>query len=171
MDKLREAEAILGMKLNHVDLDLDEIQHADAKKIAEHKVLQAWEHVTQPVMVWDQSIYISCLNGFPGPLIKWFWEQVGLEKICSIVHLFDDHAITTETILTYFDGETVHYFVSAINGTVPSEPRGTLGWGWDPIFIPNGHERTYGEMNSDEVLELRSHRAALKQLRDYLAGK
>src|SRR3989338_8813147 len=92
-DKLREAEQILGIKLKNVDLELDEIQELDAKKIAEHKVRQAFSSINKPVFVWDQSIYIDCLNGFPGPLIKWFWTQVGLKKICEIANYFSNHKI------------------------------------------------------------------------------
>ena len=170
-DKVREAEAILGVKLRSSNLELDEIQELDPVKIAEHKVMQAWETVGEPLFVWDLSIYIDCLNGFPGPLIKWFWTQVTLKKICEIANYYDDHGIANETILVYYDGRSMKKFTARMEGKIPSEPRGEKGWGWDPIFIPQGSTRTYAEMEPDEVLQFRSHRVVLEQLRDYLAQK
>ncbi len=75
-DKLREAKHILQMDIESVSMELDEIQETDAMKISDHKAKQAWDFIKKPVVVWDTSIYIECLNGFPGPLIKWFWNQV-----------------------------------------------------------------------------------------------
>lgn len=167
-NKLREAEHALKIRIKSVDLDLDEIQEIDAEKIAEHKAWQAWEKLKKPLFVWDQSIYIDCLNGFPGPLIKWFWTQVTLKKICEIANYFDNHKIQSGNILTYCDGKRIKHFSARMEGTIPKQPRGTKGWGWDSIFIPKGHKRTYAEMSMDEVVPLRSEATSLRKLRDFL---
>jgi XTP/dITP diphosphohydrolase len=167
-DKVREAEQILNMTLKKASIDLDEIQELDAEKIAHHKALQAWGKLKKPLFVMDQSIYIDCLNGFPGPLIKWFWSQVTLQKICEIAAHFKNNKIYTETILTLHDGKEIKHFTGRIDGTIPPEPRGDRGWGWDPIFIPEGFTQTYAEMDRAKVTDLRSHRIALEKLRDYL---
>lgn len=168
-DKLREAEQILEIKLKTVNLDLDEIQGLDPNKIAEHKVKQAWELIKKPLFVWDQSVYIHCLNNFPGPLIKWFWETLGLKKICQITNLFNDHEISTKTTLTYYDGNSIKYFYGEVKGVIPTEPRGEHGFSWDPIFIPNGYNKTFAEMTSEEKNAISMHRIALEKLRDYLS--
>lgn len=170
-DKVREAEMVIGVTLNHTDLAVDEIQELDPVKIAEHKVKQAWEAVREPLFVWDLSIYIDCLNGFPGPLIKWFWTQVTLQKICEIAGFYNNFRISNEAILVYFDGKEVKKFTARTEGTIPREPRGDKGWGWDAIFVPQGSTKTFGEMEPDEVLQFRSHRVVIEQLRDYLAKK
>ncbi len=168
LNKLREAEEILGQKLNHINLDLDEIQEVNEEKIANHKVRQAWKQVKKPLFVWDQSLYISCLNNFPGPLVKWFWESMGAEKVCQIANMFHDHNIHTKTTLTYFDGETITHFHGIVHGTIPSEPRGTHGFSWDPIFIPEGHKRTFAEMLPEEKNAISMHKIALEKLKSYL---
>jgi len=104
-------------------------------------------------------------------LIKWFWTQVTLKKICEIANFYDNHAIANETILVYYDGNDMKKFTARTEGTIPRELRGNKGWGWDSIFIPQGSGMTYAEMEPDEVLPFRSHRAALEQLRDYLSKK
>ncbi len=170
-NKLREAEGILELKLKHHNLDLDEIQSLDPKTVAHHKVLQAWSILQEPVFTMDQSVYISCLNNFPGPLIKWFWETVTLEKICDMAEHFQDNKIYTETTLTYYDGTEVVYFSDRIHGHIPSKPKGQLGWGWDSIFIPEGFEKTYAEIDPSEVIHIRTHTKPLKQLKEFLSKK
>ncbi len=167
-NKLKEAEQILGIKLKAVNLDLDEIQELDSDKIAEHKVKQAWKLIKKPLVVWDQSLYIHCLNGFPGPLIKWFWEKVGLEKICQIANFFNDRRIYTKTTLTYYDGREIKHFYGIVHGTIPEKPRGKNGFAWDPIFIPKGHNKTFAEMTPEEKNSISMHKIALEKLRNYL---
>jgi len=169
-NKLREAEQILKIKLKNVDLDLDEIQELDSDKIAEHKVKQAWELIKKPLFVWDQSLYIHCLNDFPGPLIKWFWTKVTLEKISQIANFFDDHKIYTKTTLTYYNGKDTRHFYGMVYGTIPTQPRGTNGFAWDTIFIPEGYDKTFAEMTAEEKNAISMHKIALEKLRDYLKG-
>ena len=168
-DKLREAEQILGVRLESVKLELDEIQGLDSDKIAEHKAKQAWNLIKKPLVIWDQSLYIHCLNDFPGPLIKWFWEKVSLEKICQIANFFNDYKISTKTTLTYYDGNKIKHFYGEVYGTIPSEPRGTNGFSWDPIFIPRGYDKTFAEMAPEEKNAISMHKIALERLRDFLS--
>lgn len=169
-NKLREAEQILKIKLKNVDLDLDEIQELDSDKIAEHKVKQAWELIKKPLFVSDQSLYIHCLNDFPGPLIKWFWTKITLEKICQIANFFDNHKIYTKTTLTYYDGKNMRHFYGVVHGTIPTQPKGTNGFAWDPIFVPEGYDKTFAEMTAEEKNAISMHKIALEKLRDYLKG-
>ena len=170
-NKLREAEQILGIRLKNVDLDLDEIQELDADKIAEHKVLQAWQLVKKPLFIWDQSLYIHCINDFPGPLIKWFWTKVTLKKVCKIANYFNDHKIYTKTTLAYYNGKKIQYFYGVVSGAIPNQPRGTNGFAWDPIFIPQGHKKTFAEMNAEEKNAISMHRIALEKLKKHLLAK
>ncbi|MDP3899686.1 MAG: non-canonical purine NTP pyrophosphatase [bacterium] len=168
-DKLRETEQILGITLKSADIELDEIQELDAKKVAEHKVNQAYARINAPVFVWDLSMYIDCLNGFPGPLIKWFWQQATLGKICEIANYFNNHKVYTETILCYHDGKEVRFFLGRTDGLIPRKPLGDKGWGWDPIFIPDGQTKTYAEMEREEAVRLRCAAIAIKKFKDSLA--
>ena len=168
-DKLREAEQILRVKLKSAKLELEEIQGLDSDKIAEHKAKQAWSLIQKPLVIWDQSLYIHCLNDFPGPLIKWFWEKVSLEKICQIANFFNDYEISTKTTLTYYDGTRIEHFYGEVYGTIPSKPRGTNGFAWDPIFIPRGYDRTFAEMTPEEKNAISMHKIALERLRDFLS--
>lgn len=165
-NKLAEAESILGTSLKHIDLDLDEIQELDPKKVIEHKLKQGYDAVKKPVFLWDVSLCISCLNGFPGPLIKWFWKQVGLEKVCEIVHRYEDTSAEIVILLGYHDGKAIKYFEARTKGHISAKPMGDKGWAWDPIFIPEGHDKTYAQMGED-ALKIRTHRVVLEKFRNW----
>jgi XTP/dITP diphosphohydrolase len=61
-----------------------------------------------------------------------------------------------------------YFFEGTVNGTITEAPRGDNGFGYDPVFIPDGETRTFAEMNAEEKKAL-SHRAkAVKQLIEFL---
>jgi XTP/dITP diphosphohydrolase len=65
----------------------------------------------------------------------------------------------------------VKTFIGYVKGRIGREPRGMNGFGYDPVFFPDGHDRTFAEMDDTEKNEI-SHRAmALKELQKYLGEK
>jgi len=60
-------------------IDLDELQSLDLRVIVEHKVRQAYEKVGGPVLVEDVSLEFLALGRIPGPFIKFFEQEIGLE--------------------------------------------------------------------------------------------
>lgn len=167
-NKLREARQIVGPAVEGREIELEEIQGLDGDEIAEHKAKAAFAIVEKPVVIWDQSLYLHCLGGFPGPLVRWFWEQVGAERICSIARALGDQAISTKTTLTYYDGNSFRHCYGELQGTIAEEPRGSNGFAWDTIFIPDGHQRTFAEMTAQEKNDISMHRLALEELRAFL---
>lgn len=59
-------------------------------------------------------------------------------------------------------------FEGEIEGTIAEKPRGERGFGWDPIFIPKGYRKTWGEMSTEEQKETSMRRIALKKLETFL---
>jgi XTP/dITP diphosphohydrolase len=72
------------------------------------------------------------------------------------------------TTITLIINNQIHYFEGEIKGTIAFEPRGNNGFGYDPLFIPQGYRSTFAELSAD-IKNTISHRAlAVKQLVDYL---
>ena len=69
--KIEEISSILGIKINHIDLDLEEIQGTSIE-ISTRKVQNAFNIVKTPVIIEDTSLCFNALNGLPGPYIKCF---------------------------------------------------------------------------------------------------
>ena len=167
-NKLREFEAILGMKLEQIEIDLEEIQDIEVEKVVEHKVLEAYEKVGKPVIVEDTGLYIEAWDGFPGALAKWVGKTIGFQNVPTMLH--GDRNAYAKTIVGFYDGNHLELFPGKISGTIPEKAKGESGFGWDPIFIPHGHERTFAEMSADEKNAVSMRRLALEELKKFLEG-
>jgi non-canonical purine NTP pyrophosphatase (RdgB/HAM1 family) len=167
--KLKEFEEILGVKLEHSDLDLDEIQSIEVEEVATHKAKQAYEILKEPVIVEDTGLYFEELNGLPGALIKMFVKKLPLDQICSLIN--KNRKAKAMTCICYFDGEEMKTFIGETEGEIAIEPKGTNGFGWDPIFIPKGYEKTFAELTEQEKTSRFMRKEAIKKLRTFLLDK
>ena len=151
-NKLTDAQKLLpDFEIEHIDFEVPEIQSLDPKEIIEHKLQYAYEKVKKPCFVMDASLFLDCLNGFPGPFIKfWFEKTVGEEKTCQIAKLFNKQGCKWTTVLGYFDGKESHFLEETVKGKLPEKPRGKNGYHWDTIFIPEHETRTLAEMTFEE---------------------
>ena len=170
-DKLREAQA-MWPEIEGIEIDLDEIQEMDGKKIIEAKLKEAIKQ--KPginLMVEDQSLTIDGMNGLPGPLIKWFVKSMSLEGIAKLAKVMGNQNSQATTIIGYADElAKINYFEATIKGKIV-DPRGSIGWGWDFIFQPEGYDKTFAEMTVEEKNELSMRRLAIEKLRKFVEEK
>lgn len=158
----------LELPVRHQKIDLEEIQSLDLRKIVDHKSREAYKQVGGPVLVEDVSLTFSALNRLPGPLIKWFLTDLGNEGLCRLLDGYNDRTAIAEVCFGYFNGKEVEYFDGKMQGSIAESPRGERGFGWDPIFIPAGQDKTWGEMTPEEQKDHSMRRIALKKLESFL---
>jgi len=169
LNKVREAEAVLGRALDHHALDLPEIQSSDLTEVVHAKAAAAWKEIGRPVLVEDTGLELAGLNGFPGPLVRWLLTSVGPGGIGRIAHCFDDPGATARCLLCATDGTSEILGEGVVEGSIAAQPRGQLGFGWDSVFVPNDPGgRTYGEMSDDEKNDISHRRRAFEALREAL---
>jgi len=165
--KFAEAKSILG-GLKQLDIDLPEIQHIDARLILKAKLLEATKLHEGSFIVEDVSLYLDCLNGLPGPLIKWFLKTVGNTGLFEIAKRFNNYQAEAKAIIGYSkDKVNIEFFEGSIKGQIVP-PRGDNGFGWDPIFMPEGFTKTFAEMSEEEKNELSMRRIALEKLKNFI---
>jgi non-canonical purine NTP pyrophosphatase (RdgB/HAM1 family) len=171
VNKLREAEAVLGRTLAHRGLDVEEIQSLDLVEVVRHKAAVAHDHISGPVLVEDTSLELRGLDGFPGPLIRWLLASVGPAGICRIVTAFGNPDATVRCIVLATDGVDEAMGIGVVHGRIVPSPRGDQGFGWDSTFAPaDGDGRTYGEMTDDEKNRISHRKRAFEALRDALTS-
>jgi non-canonical purine NTP pyrophosphatase (RdgB/HAM1 family) len=158
------------MSIEHKKLDLPEIQSLSLREVVEDKARRAFAEIGEPVLVEDVSVIFNALEGLPGPLIKWFDQTLGNEGMCRLLDGYNDRGAITEVQFAYCDGEHVQVFSGEVKGTIAKEPRGSGGFGWDRIFIPDGHQKTRGEMDGDEWHDSGMRKIALEKLGEFLQG-
>jgi XTP/dITP diphosphohydrolase len=165
INKLREAELVLNTKLNTENIDLLEIQSLDVEEVVKHKVKQAYEIIKSPVIVEDTGLYIDNLNGFPGALIKFYYNKLGLEKM---VEISANSTATAKSCIGYYDGINFACFVGEARGYIsPTILRGDFNNAWDPIFIPIDHTISYAQMTRDYKTSICHRGNAFKQLKEF----
>lgn len=155
--KIAEARLIAGADLPAAELDLPEIQSLDMLEILRGKAAAAWEVLRSPVMVEEAGLELTALNGFPGPLVKWMLEAVGADGIARVGESMGDSHAVARCQLLYKDGDEEILAEGSTEGTLVRPGRGSLGFGWDPVFLPDGGSRTFAELDGLEKLAV-SHR-------------
>lgn len=156
------------ISVDHIKLDLPEIQSTDLKEIVKDKAKRAFDIVKSPVIVEDVSLVFHELKALPGPLIKWFFETLRNDGLCKLVGGFNNKKATAEVMFAICDESGVNTFNGSIDGSITDTPRGEIGFGWDPIFIPDGYTETWAEMSDDNKHLTSMRKIALQKMFDYI---
>ena len=172
-DKAREASRLLGRELEARDAGVPEIQSLSFEEVAREKALASARLLGVPVLVEDSGLEIAAWSGFPGPLTKWLtMKSVGHDGLAQMLDPFGDRRATAVAVLALARPGSADVVLARgeTKGSIAFASRGTNGFGWDVIFVPEGHERTFAEMR-DEEKDAVSHRArAFAALKRNLGG-
>jgi XTP/dITP diphosphohydrolase len=158
------------------DLGLPEPEETGAtfRENAELKALAAAKAAGKPALADDSGLCVDALNGAPGIYsARWAGPQkdfdFAMEKLR--LGLIEEGTLDTRAhficglALAWPDGH-VEYFEGRVDGELVWPPRGEKGFGYDPMFVPQGHSETFGEMEPERKHAM-SHRAdAFRQLVD-----
>lgn len=161
-NKFREAADILapfGVKVRHLNRSKVEIQDPKQEKIARFALVNALKENTKPVLVEDSGIFIEDLDGFPGPYSSFVYETIGLKGVLAIMRSHRARkAYFQATVAFGSPSLEPHLFVGQVKGRISHQIQGKNGFGYDPIFIPDGSNKTFGQ-SSEAFKNRKSHRA------------
>lgn len=166
-NKLKEVQAILP-DVEQLDIDLPEIQELDAKEIIKAKLIEAYNHVDGAFIVEDTSLYLDCMNGLPGPLIKWFLKSMGNAGLADLALKYGNDRAEARTMIGYAKNkDEMYFFEGVIKGRIVP-PKGETSFGWDPIFLPDGFDVTFAEMSREQKQGISMRTNAVMQLKDFI---
>ncbi len=168
-DKYREMKAFFeenSLELGWTRVSLPELQ-ADT---LEEVVIHSLTHFDgDGVFVEDAGIFINALNGFPGVYSRYVYDTVGNEGILNLMRGVTDRSARFEAVIGFkpVDGRDIKLFKGVVKGLVSLSPKGGKGFGYDPIFTPEGFKKTFGE--DEHIKSMVSHRKrAAEKLLQYL---
>ena len=124
----------------------------------------------------DSGLEIDSLNGLPGIYSARFAGKTcnsndNIEKVWKLLRGYKNTNAKFKSILSLnIDGKTF-FFEGKIDGKIIFNKTGTNGFGYDSIFIPNGYNKTFAELNSVEKNEISHRSKALKRLIIFLDKK
>lgn len=143
-DEAKNIVSKFGLKLKFLKSSLQEIQANTLEEIARHKALQAFSLYSKPVIVEDAGLFINALNGFPGPYSSYVFDTIGNAGILRMLDTQRDAVF--RSIIAYCErSSVVHLFSADVAGTISEKELG-IKWGFDPIFIPSGKNKTYSQL-------------------------
>lgn len=172
--KFSEAKKILkhfGVNIVQSDSAVEEIRSDSIEEIASASARAAYAEIGKPLFVEDSGLFIRCLNGFPGAYSAWVFRKVGNEGILALAKGMDAEF---RSCIAYADGKEIKLFTGSVKGRIAGEIRGSGGFGYDPIFMPektpginHSGEKTFAE--APEMKDALSHRRrALEKFGAYL---
>jgi len=159
--KLAEISAILapfGIAVERLDVEKVEVQDDDVVSVARKAAEFLCPHYGDYVVVEDTGLYIDALGGFPGPYAEYVYRTIGLRGVLKLLEGVSDRSAVFRCAVALCLGGRIHLFLGETRGRIAEEPRGSWGFGYDPIFIPEGSSVTYAEMG-EEAKNAVSHRA------------
>lgn len=170
--KVREAREYLAdlTTVEQFDYDYTEIQSHSLADIAAYGAQEAFEAAggVEPVIVDDAGLFIDALDGFPGPYSAYVQDTLGVDRVWNLAQTLDDRRAAFRGCVAYCDGDTTETFEGSVQGELVP-PRGTGGFGYDPIF-EHGDE-TFAEMETAKKNALSHRGRALAKLADWLADR
>ena len=171
--KYREARAVLaglGFDLRLLEVERVEIQADDLADVAAYS-LKGIRDEGRPVAVEDAGIFIDHYGGFPGPYSSYVLRTIRLPGVLKLMAGVEEREASFQSVVAFRHGEDTRFFRGVVRGRIAHGIRGTAGFGYDPIFIPDeGDGRTFGEMTAEEKNAL-SHRArSFRSLGEWLAS-
>ncbi len=149
-----------GIELEHRDTPYIEIQADELEHVVRPGVQQACALLRLPCFVEDAGLFVRALGGFPGPYSSFVFRTLGNEGLLKLLSGENDRRAEFRSAVGYcVPGGKPEVFMGKVEGNIAPEPKGTQGFGFDPIFLATeGDGRTFAEMTTAEKNRL-SHRA------------
>jgi len=180
-NKLAEVRAILGDKYEVLSLE-DIGCHKDIPETGKSLMENAWQKAAyiynkynKECFADDTGLEVEALNGEPGVYSARYAggeghdSEANMAKLLKNLEGIDNRKARFRTVICVMtDDYPVEYVEGVVNGDIIKQRRGGTGFGYDPIFQPEGYDKTFAELGS-EVKNKISHRArAVAKLARYL---
>lgn len=167
--KLEEVSAILGNKvellsMKDIDCRVDIPETADT--LSGNALLKAryiFENYHVDCFADDTGLEVEALNGAPGVYSARYAgnahnSEANMKKLLQDMEGMENRKARFRTVFALIINGKEHLFEGIVRGEITKNRRGTAGFGYDPIFIPEGYTQTYAEMGN-ELKNKISHRA------------
>lgn len=181
--KLEEIRSILGGKieiLSLADINCHDDIPETAETLAGNALIKAryvYERYGLDCFADDTGLEVTALGGQPGVHTARYAypdrhdPEANTQKLLTELEGKNDRTAQFKTIIALIGKGEERLFEGIVRGKIATEPRGTEGFGYDPVFSPEDTGKTFAELGTD-VKNRISHRArAVKQLCDYLLGE
>lgn len=179
LHKIRELQAMIPEGINLLslaDTGYTPTIAETASSLEGNALIKAqtiFEHSGIPCFADDTGLFVDALNGAPGVRsARYAGERAdagaNIKKLLGALSKQENRKAYFKTVIAFVDKTQIRYFEGRIDGQIAGSPRGKEGFGYDPIFIPDGYDLSFAELPPLTKNKI-SHRAlAFKSFNDYL---
>jgi XTP/dITP diphosphohydrolase len=179
--KLEEISAILGnemelLSLKDIHCNADIPETADTLEgNARQKAMYIHENYGMDCFADDTGLEVEALNGAPGVFSARYAgdghdSEANMQKLLKELEGKENRKAQFRTAICLIMEGKEYLFEGIVKGYIIEEKRGGAGFGYDPIFVPEGYDQTFAELGND-VKNTISHRArAVEKLCTFLKG-
>ncbi len=149
---------------------------SDYKENALIKAKAFYDKFQIPCFSDDSGLECSALNYLPGINSARFsgenaTDKSNREKLLNELVDFEDKSARFYCCICFYDGETSQFFDGWVNGRIVHSESGTMGFGYDPIFVPDNYEITFAEMSESEKNQISHRSIAVSKFINFLNSK
>ncbi len=179
-NKVREVNRLLPehfriISLHELDIleDIPETQPT-LKGNALQKAQYVYDNYGYSCFSEDTGLEVTALGGAPGVTTARYAgpqrsDIDNMQKLLTELSPHKDRSAQFRTIMALILAGEVHYFEGVVRGHIAPNPAGTAGFGYDPVFIPEGKSITFAEMEPSEKIAISHRSKALQLLLSFLA--
>lgn len=160
----------MGIEMEHHHIPYDEIQTSELEEVVEKGMEEIRSKGIRDFIIDDSGLFIDALKGFPGVYSAYGQKTIGNQGILTLMKGVENRKATFKCCIGCDIGGKTIIVTGECQGVIIDEERGNGGFGYDPIFSPDG-VRTFSEIGIEEKNTM-SHRGnAVRLLRDRLVAE
>ncbi|MFY9605812.1 MAG: RdgB/HAM1 family non-canonical purine NTP pyrophosphatase, partial [Thermoplasmata archaeon] len=147
-----------GYELEHIKTTYPEIQADTIEETIAPGLKWLMERYNRPIMIDDSGLFVDALKGFPGVYSSYVFKTVGCEGILRLMEGVKNRSARFECCIGFLvPGKEPHMSKGVAKGSIAEKKAGIGGFGYDPVFVPEGYAKTYAQIDIPEKNKI-SHR-------------
>ena len=170
--EVKEKLKRLDVAVIQENLGYPEVQGDSLEEVAGCGVEHIKKRFLPPFIIEDAGLFVDALDGFPGVYSKYVFFTIGCKGILKLLEDKKRRTAVFRSVYAYSEPNNKPlFFIGECQGIITTKERGEGGFGYDPIFIPDGETKTFAEMGTEEKNTFSHRGKALDKLIDFLKEK
>lgn len=154
-----------------LSIEYPEIQGESLKEVVLFGLKWLCQKIEGDILIEDSGLFIESLGGFPGVFSSYTYKTLGLGGVLRLMKSDRSRNAHFESCVGFLSEGETRTFSGQCEGEISEHERGAKGFGYDPIFIPRGEPRTFGEMDTDEKNRISHRGEAFQKLISFLQSE
>jgi XTP/dITP diphosphohydrolase len=169
--KFLEAKDILtSFCVVQKDIGYPEVQSSSLEEVILFGLNFLWDTGLEKIIIEDSGLFIEAFQGFPGVYSAYAYQSIGSSGILKLMEGVENRQAVFRSMIGYQEtiGGDVALFEGMCTGSISMVPKGDQGFGFDPIFIPQGSDLTFAQMTKQQKNSYSHRGESIRKLKNFL---